>query len=79
MSASLIIFIIIHLGIFAFSVELLRRLAIRHREYPLDENKETLPFGFLKLGHMVIMFIISYIVWIIFSLWLYNLFIGGLL
>lgn len=78
MPASLIIFIIIHLGIFTFSVELLRRISVRHREYPMDENKETLPFGFLKLGHITVMFIIGYIIWVIFSLWLYNLFIGGL-
>ncbi len=79
MSASLIIFIIIHLGIFAFTVEMLRRLALRHREYPLDENRETLPFGFLKLRHVVVMFIITYIAWVIFSLWLYNLFLGDLI
>ena len=76
MSLSLIIFIIIHLGVFAFTVEMLRRIAHRHREYPLDENKETLPFGFLRLSHIVVMFIIGYIVWVIFSLWLYNLFVG---
>lgn len=78
MSISLIIFIIIHLGVFAFTVEMLRRIAVRHREYPMDENKETLPFGFLKLGHIVVMFIIGYFVWVIFSLWLYKLFIGDL-
>lgn len=79
MSISLIIFIIIHLGVFTFMVEMLRRLAIRHREYPLDETRETLPFGFLKLRHLVIIFIIGYIAWVIFSLWLYQLFIGNLI
>ncbi|MFH0838080.1 MAG: hypothetical protein V1880_02345 [Patescibacteria group bacterium] len=79
MSISLITFIIIHLGVFAFMVEMLRRLAIRHHEYPLEENRETLPFGFLRLRHIVVMFIISYVAWVIFSLWLYQLFIGDLL
>ena len=78
MSINLIIFIIIHLGVLAFTVEMLRRLALRNREYPLDENRETLPFGFLKLRHIVVMFIITYVVWIIFSFWLYHLFIGNL-
>ena len=78
MSISFIIFIIIHFGVFAFTVEMLRRLAYRHREYPLDENRETLPFGFLRLRHIVVMFIIGYVIWVLFSLWLYNLFIGGL-
>lgn len=76
MSASLIIFIIIHLGVFTFTVELLRRLALRNREYPLDENRETLPFGFLKLKHIVALFILAYVAWMIFSLWLYNTFVG---
>lgn len=79
MSISLIIFIIIHLGVFAFTVEMLRRLAYRHREYPLDENRETLPFGFLRLRYIVVAFIVGYIVWVLFSFWLYNLFIGDLL
>ena len=79
MSISFIIFIIIHLGVFAYTVEMLRRLAIRHREYPLDENRETLPFGFLKLRHIVVIFIVGYIVWVVFSIWLYQLFIGDLI
>lgn len=79
MSISLIIFIIIHLGVFTFMVEMLRRLAVRNREYPLDETRETLPFGFLKLRHLVTIFIIGYVAWVIFSIWLYQMFIGDLL
>lgn len=60
-------------------VEMLRRLSIRHREYPLDETRATLPFGFLKLRHLVVIFIIGYVAWVIFSLWLYQLFIGDLI
>ena len=76
MSISFITFIIIHFGVLAFVVEMLRRIAHRHREYPLEENRETMPFGFLKLSHIVVITIIGYIVWVIFSLWLYNYFIG---
>lgn len=76
MSISLIIFIIIHLGVLTFLVELFRRLAYRHREYPLDETRESLPFSFLRLRHLVVALIIVYVVWVIFSLWLYNYFVG---
>lgn len=76
MSISLIIFIIIHLTIFAFVVEMLRRVAYRHREYPLDETRDSLPFGFLRLSHIVILLIIVYVAWLLFSLWLYNYFVG---
>ena len=78
MPLSLIFFIILHLSIFAYMVELLRRLAYRNREYPLDESKETLPFGFFRLRHMVLLLILSYVVWVIFSLWLYEYFINSL-
>ena len=76
MSISLIILIIIHFGVFTFLIEMMRRLAYRHREYPLDESRETLPFGFLKLRHLVILIIVFYLAWVIFSLWLYNYFVG---
>ncbi len=79
MSVKFIIFIIIQIAIFTFMVEMLRRIAMRHREYPLDENRETLPFGFLRLSHIVVMLIIGYIIWVLFSLWLYNFFIGDIL
>jgi hypothetical protein len=78
MSISTIIFIIIHLFVFSFVVEMLRRLAMRHREYPLDETRETLPFSFLKLRYVVVLFILSYIIWVLFSLWLYDIFIRNL-
>jgi hypothetical protein len=78
MSIGYIIFIIIHLFVFTFMIETMRRLAIRNREYPLDETRETLPFGFLKLRHIVIMFLAGYVVWVVFSIWLYNYFIRSL-
>lgn len=79
MSISLIIFIIIHLAVLSFVAEMMRRLSVRHREYPLDETRETLPFGFLRLRYIVVMFIVSYFVWVGFSLWLYSYFIGKLI
>jgi hypothetical protein len=78
MSIGYIIFIIIHLFVFSFIVEAMRRLAIRNREYPLDETKETLPFGLLKLRHVVIIFLTGYVAWVVFSIWLYDYFIRSL-
>jgi len=75
MSISLIIFIIIHLGVLVYFIEMLRRLGYRHREYPLDETQETLPFGFLRLRHLVILTLVGYVLWVLFSIWLYNYFI----
>lgn len=79
MSISIIIFIIIHLFVLSFVVEMMRRLAMRHREYPLDENRETLPFGFLRLKYVVTLFLAGYIFWVVFSIWLYHTFIGNLI
>jgi predicted secreted protein len=76
MSISLIIFIIIHVLVFAFVVEMIRRIASKNKEYPLDETKETLPFGFLRLRYVILTFIITYVLWVIFSLWLYGYFVG---
>lgn len=78
MSISLIIFILIHLFIFAYVVELFRRVGHRHREYPLTESKETLPFGFLKLRYIMVLFVITYLAWVVFSFWLYDYFVGSL-
>ena len=75
MSATLIIFIIIHVTIFAFFIESLRRTAFRVREYPLDETRETLPLGFVRLRYIVILYVLTYIIWVIFSIWLYNMFV----
>lgn len=77
MSANLIIFIIIHIFVFAFFVESLRRTATRDREYPMDETHETLPLGFIRLRHVIILYILAYIAWIIFSIWLYSVFTGA--
>jgi|WetSurMetagenome_2_1015567.scaffolds.fasta_scaffold857889_1 hypothetical protein len=76
MSVSLVIFIIIHLFVFAFFTESLRRTAYRAREYSLEEKRTTLPFGFIRLKHIVFWYILTYIAWVIFSLWLYSVFVG---
>ncbi len=75
MSVSFIIFIIIQIVTFAYFVESLRRTAIRVREYPLEETHETLPFRSLRLKHVIILYIIAYLVWVGFSIWLYIIFI----
>ena len=56
-------------------MEALRNIAKRAKEYPLAENKKTLPFRFIKLRHIVTIFILAYFGWVIFSTWLYYNFI----
>lgn len=75
MSATLIVFIIIHVIILVFFVESLRRMAMRVREYPLEETHETLPLGFLRLRYVIVFYVLIYITWVLFSIWLYNLFV----
>lgn len=70
-----IIFIIIQIGAFVYFVEALRNIAKRAKEYPLEENKKTLPFRFIKLRYIVAIFILAYVGWVIFSTWLYYVFI----
>ncbi len=50
---------------------------MRVKEYPLDEKPETLPFGFVRLRHIIVLYILSYIAWVIFSVWLYNIFVDS--
>lgn len=71
MSTPLILFITIHLLAFGYFVELLRRIYVRTKEYDLREKRATLPFGFIRLGHVVAVYVISYIVWIIGSIFIY--------
>lgn len=75
MSVNFIIFIIINLAVLAFFIESLRRISQRAREYPLEETHESLPFGFLRLRHIVIVYILMYFAWVGFSIWLYTIFI----
>jgi len=71
MSFRLILFIIIQLAALIFFIETLRRVAKRANEYHLTESRPTLPFGFVRLRYAVILYIISYIVWLTFSIVLY--------
>ena len=74
MSATLIIFIIIHIFTLFYFVEALRRISRRMREYPLEDNRETVPFGFIRLNYIIVLYILAYIGWIAFSIWLYIIF-----
>ena len=76
MSISFIIFIVIHLLVFVYVAEMLRRIAHRHNEYPLSETKSTVPFGFLRLRYVIFLLILTYVAWVLFSIWLYDFFIA---
>lgn len=71
MSFSLILFIIIHVVAVVFFLEALRRIRQRAHEYPITDSSATLPFGLIRLRHMVVLYIIGYLAWFIFSFWLY--------
>lgn len=75
MSTKLILFITIHLGALVYFVELMRRVLLRSREYDLKEARTTLPFGFIRLRHIIIAYILTYFIWIIGSFFLYYYFI----
>ena len=77
MSATLVIFIIIHVFSLGFLFESLRRTVHRIREYPLEETSKTLPFGKLRLRHVVILYIVAYAAWLLLTLWLYFSFLSG--
>jgi hypothetical protein len=71
MSTSLAIFIIIHLAALIYFVELLRRTYVRSHDFDLREDSSTLPFGFLRLRHIVILYVVLYLVWVFASFILY--------
>lgn len=75
MTFSLIFFIIIHILVLVYLIETLRRTASRSREYPLEENPDTLPFGFLRLWHVVFLYVVAYLIWVVLSVWLYFVYI----
>jgi len=75
MSFKFIIFIFIHLVVLVFFIEMLRRVNKRVGEYVLQDNKNTVPFGFIKLGHIVVLYILTYLVWLVLSVILYIVFI----
>lgn len=75
MSTTLILFITIHLVALVYFVEQLRRVHVRSREYELKEDRSTLPFGFVRLRHVVVFYVFCYLLWIIGSFILYYYFI----
>lgn len=77
MSVNFILFIVIHLAAFTYFIEMLRRTYKRAHEYELEDTSETLPFGFVRLRHVVVLYIISYLAWIVFSVVLYMYFVSG--
>lgn len=75
MPIRLIIFIIVHLVALVYFIEMLRRIIKRTKEYSLKDTAQTLPFGFVRLRYIVILYIAAYLVWVIASILLYIFFI----
>lgn len=77
MTFSLGLFITFHIFVLIFVVESLRRVWQHKHQLNMPENPRALPFGFLRLRHVIIFFIMAYIGWVFFSIWLYVIFIQG--
>lgn len=77
MSAKLVIFIIVQMGALIYFIEMMRRVAKRAKEYDLKDTRETLPFGFVRLRYIVILYIATYLIWVIASILLYIFFIDA--
>ena len=75
MPIRLIIFIILHLAALIYFIEMLRRIVKRTKEYDLKDTSQRLPFGFVRLRYVVILYIAAYLVWVIVSIALYLFFI----
>ena len=71
MSFSFIFFIIVHVLALAYFLEAMRRVRQRSKEYPLHESADTLPFRWVRLRHIVILYGLVYVAWVLVSLWLY--------
>ncbi len=76
MFAAFFIFIFIHLVVFVFFVETLRRVYKRFSEYNLEDKRETIPFGLVRLRHIVVLYVVGYILWIVVSIVLYLTFVA---
>ena len=77
MSVGLIFFILIQAFALIFFLEAMRRTYLRAKEFPLKETSETLPFRFVRLGHVVTFYVLFYLVWVAFSFWLYFVWLNG--
>lgn len=75
MKGQLILFITIHLVAMIYFIEVLRRVSNKSKEYILNEDSRTLPFGFVRLRYVVIAYIFAYVVWLVASFFLYVFYI----
>ncbi len=75
MSFNLILFIVVQLATLTFFIEMLRRVHTRATEYGLKDNKNTVPFGFVKLKHIIVLYVLSYLLWLVASVILYIMFV----
>ena len=75
MSTMLIFFITIHLIALVYFFEQLRRIHLRSSEYSLKEDRFSLPLGFVRLRHVIALYILCYFLWVIGSVVLYLVFI----
>ena len=71
MSISFIVFIVVHLLALAYFLEIMRRVRQRAKEYPLHDTSETLPFGFVRLRHIIVLYALLYLLWVAFSVGFY--------
>ena len=76
MSITLIIFIALQILAFAYFLEVIRRIRQRVKEYPLEDSSETLPFGFVRLRHVIFIYIVLYLFWVLLSFWLYFIWVN---
>lgn len=72
MSFKFILFVLIQLLAFIFFLEMLRRVYKRATEYHLKDDRSTLPFGFIRLRYIMILYVLFYVAWIVFSIFLYS-------
>lgn len=77
MSVQLATFILIHIIVLVFFIETLRRVSKRTNEYKLKDTRETIPFGFIRLRHLVIFYVLGYVLWLVVSILLYLAFIDS--
>ncbi len=75
MSANLVIFILIQLAALVFFAETMRRVNKRADEYELKDTRRTILFGFIHLRHVVVLYILSYVIWLTASILIYMFFI----
>lgn len=76
MTTNLIIFILVQMAALVFFVETIRRVNKRASEYELKDTRRTIPFGFIRLRHIVVLYILGYVIWLVASILIYIFFIN---